>query len=403
MIRKDPSKDTGTSTCRLFLLDLDGRVIGVLDDRLSSQHRTMITSFFKPKARRQPNKASSPGSETFGRTSISTDDSSSVGTATKRRKRDADAADDDDDFDARANDGGGDIASTKRAKVGGDGISHSDARITPPAVTELIEHLEPGIFDDDDGPRCDANADGQEGVQASWKSALARHFATSQFVRLAEFVASERRSHTVYPLAHNTWTALNLCPPSKVKVVIVGQDPYHGPRQAHGLAFSVEHGQAIPPSLRNVYKELCNDPAVPDFDCVPKHGNLVRWARQGVLMLNAVMTVRSGSPNSHAKRGWEATTDEILRAVAASTTGTNSPLVFLLWGKPAFAKAEGVLAKGAFNIKKTHTVICTSHPSPLGATKTSSPFLGSRCFSRCNDALVKNGQVPIDWRVDGPL
>jgi uracil-DNA glycosylase len=359
----------------------------------------MITSFFKPKARRQPNKAFSPGSETSGRTSISTEESSSVGTATKRRKRDAD--DDDDDFDARANGGGGDIASTKRAKVGGDGISHSNARITSPAVTELIEHLEPDVGDDN-GPRCGANADGQEGVQASWKLALAHHFSSPQFVRLAEFVASERRSHTVYPLAHNTWTALNLCPPSKVKVVVVGQDPYHGPRQAHGLAFSVEHGQAIPPSLRNVYKELCNDPAVPYFDGVPKHGNLVRWARQGVLMLNAVMTVRSGSPNSHAKRGWEAATDEILRAVAAST-GTNTPVVFLLWGKPAFAKADGVLAKGAFNNKKTHAVICTSHPSPLGATKTSSPFLGSRCFSRCNDALVKMGLEPIDWRVDGPL
>jgi uracil-DNA glycosylase len=366
----------------------------------------MITSFFKPKAKKQPGKASSPGSESSGgRTSISTDDSSSSSrSATKRRARD-----NDDEEDTRANDGGSDTTSNKRTKCG-EGDSSIPARPKSAAVAELIAHLEP----DGDGPspEADERDRGDGATQASWKSALARHFASSQFANLAEFVARERKSHTVYPSLPNTWTALNLCPPSKVKVVIVGQDPYHGPNQAHGLAFSVERGQAVPPSLRNVYKELCNDPAVPNFDGVPKHGNLVRWARQGVLMLNAVLTVRAGNPNSHAKRGWEAVTDEILRVVVAATTtssntnSTTSPaVVFLLWGKPAVAKAEGVLAKAAAanSQNQQHTIICTSHPSPLGATKTSSPFLGSRCFSRCNDALLQMGHEPIDWRVDGPL
>jgi uracil-DNA glycosylase len=363
----------------------------------------MITSFFKPKAKKEPGKASSPGSESSGgRTSISTDDSSSSSSssATKRRARD-----EIDEEETRANDGGSsDTTSNKRTKCG-DGVCNIPARPKSAAVAELIAHLEP--HDYDPSPEADAQDHGDGATQASWKSALARHFASSQFAKLAEFVARERSSHTVYPSLPNTWTALNVCPPSKVKVVIVGQDPYHGPNQAHGLAFSVERGQAFPPSLRNVYKELCNDPAVPNFDGVPKHGNLVRWARQGVLVLNAVLTVRAGNPNSHAKRGWEAVTDEILRVVAAATTASSdstSPVVFLLWGKPAVAKAEGVLAKAAAaNNQNRHTIICTSHPSPLGATKTSSPFLGSRCFSRCNDALLQMGHEPIDWRVDGPL
>jgi uracil-DNA glycosylase len=357
----------------------------------------MITSFFKPKPRNHSSKASSPGSESSGgRTSISTDDSTNSSSATKRRERD-----EIDEEDACAPDGCSDTTSNKRTKCG-DGVNGIPARPTSAAVAELIAHLEP--------PEADAQDHGDGATQASWKSALARHFASSQFVQLAEFVARERNSHTVYPSLPNTWTALNACPPSKVKVVIVGQDPYHGPNQAHGLAFSVERGQAVPPSLRNVYKELCNDPAVSNFDGMPKHGNLVRWARQGVLMLNAVLTVRAGNPNSHAKRAWEAVTDEILRVVVATTTvrsdsnSTTSPVVFLLWGKPAVAKAEGVLAKAAAaNNQNQHTIICTSHPSPLGATKTSSPFLGSRCFSRCNDALLQMGHEPIDWRVDGPL
>jgi uracil-DNA glycosylase len=365
----------------------------------------MITSFFKPKAKKQPGKASSPGSgSSGGRTSISTDDSSSSSSATKRSTRD-----EIDEEGTRANDGGSDPTSNKRTKCG-DGDSSIHERPKSAAVAELIAHLEP--HGNDPSPEADAQDHGDGATQASWKSALARHFASSQFAQLAEFVARERSSHTVYPSLPNTWTALNLCPPSKVKVVIVGQDPYHGPNQAHGLAFSVERGQTVPPSLRNVYKELCNDPAVSNFDGVPKHGNLVRWARQGVLMLNAVLTVRAGNPNSHAKRGWEAVTDEILRVVAATATtarsdsnSTTSPVVFLLWGKPAVAKAEGVLAKAAAakNNQNRHTIICTSHPSPLGATKTSSPFLGSRCFSRCNDALLQMGHEPIDWRVDAPL
>lgn len=229
-----------------------------------------------------------------------------------------------------------------------------------------------------------------------WRQALRRHLSSPQFASLAKFVASERKSKTIYPPPNDTFSAMNLTPLSEVKVVVVGQDPYHGPGQGHGLAFSVQHGMAIPPSLRNIYKELLNDDAVPDFSTKPTHGYLERWARQGVLMLNSVLTVRKSDANSHAKKGWENFTDEVIRAVDRESGPKG--VVFLLWGKPASKKAESVVRRGG-----RHTVICTSHPSPLGATKTKSPFLGSRCFSRANDALVERGMDPIDWNVDGPL
>jgi uracil-DNA glycosylase len=201
---------------------------------------------------------------------------------------------------------------------------------------------------------------------------------------------------------------LNLTPLDKVKVVIVGQDPYHGPNQAHGLCFSVKRGQKIPPSLRNIYKELMTDPDVPNFQNLPQHGYLERWAQQGVLMINTVLTVRRGDANSHQKQGWEEFTDHVIRAVDRHCRSNKRSVVFLLWGKPASTKARTALLENGSssvdsNTMSRHTVIATSHPSPLGATKTDSPFLGSQCFSRANQALRKMGYEEIDWRVDGPL
>lgn len=226
----------------------------------------------------------------------------------------------------------------------------------------------------------------------AWRQALYdKVFKTPAFARLAKFVATEQRGkHTIYPPPQDIWTSLNLCDLDKVKVVIVGQDPYHGPGQAHGLCFSVKPGQAIPPSLRNVYKELSTD--IDGFK-VPTHGHLVRWAQQGVLLINTVWTVRRGQANSHKKQGWEIVTAKVLQALR------QRPCVFLLWGKPATQCVEQ-----AIPVKPAHHVrLASSHPSPLGATKTKAPFIGSRCFSRCNAALVKMGYEPIDWAVDGPL
>lgn len=210
-----------------------------------------------------------------------------------------------------------------------------------------------------------------------------------------QFVSGCRKSHTVFPPPQHTFAALNWTPLDRVKVVIVGQDPYHGPQQAHGLCFSVHKGQRTPPSLRNIYKELLEDPKIENFQSIPQHGYLERWAQQGVLMINAVLTVRKGEANSHQKKGWEELTDQIVRLC-----GKKKGVVFLLWGKPATKKTETALA--GVN-KSRHTVICTSHPSPLGATKTKSPFTGSRCFSRANEALLAMGHDEVDWKVDGPL
>jgi uracil-DNA glycosylase len=204
----------------------------------------------------------------------------------------------------------------------------------------------------------------------------------------------------IYPPVHDTFSALNLTPLDQVKVVIVGQDPYHGPNQAHGLCFSVRKGVRVPPSLLNIYKELVNDSAVPEFTTIPHHGFLERWAQQGVLMINTVLTVRKGEPNSHAKKGWEAVTDEIIRAVDRASVARNTGIVFLLWGNPATVKAQTILQCSSSKSSSRHKIICTSHPSPLGASKTKSPFMGSKCFSRANQALKELDHDPIDWRVN---
>lgn len=235
----------------------------------------------------------------------------------------------------------------------------------------------------------------------SWSKALRNHFHSSSFEHLATFVAQERLQHTVFPKPADTFAALTMTPLDQVKVVIVGQDPYHGPGQAHGLCFSVLPGQPVPPSLKNVYQELRDDPGVdfPRQGTMPNHGHLSRWARQGVLLLNTVLTVRRGQAHSHKNRGWEVVTDEILRVLDKyCRQQQNKGVVFLLWGKPAATKAQALISSHS-----PHTIIATSHPSPLGARKTNKPFLGSRCFSQCNEALVAKGYKPIDWNVDGPL
>lgn len=218
-----------------------------------------------------------------------------------------------------------------------------------------------------------------------WKEALSDAIASPSFGSLADFLAKERdRGAVIFPPEKDIFSALNSCPFDKVKVVIVGQDPYHGRGQGHGMAFSVRKGILPPPSLKNIFKEAMDDVHIDP----PQHGYLKHWSDQGVLLLNAVLTVRQGEANSHSKNGWEEFTDEIIDTLNNEKEG----LVFLLWGNPAANKASGV-------DEERHTVIRTSHPSPLGATKTKAPFLGSRCFSRANKALENYGKAPIDWNV----
>lgn len=214
-----------------------------------------------------------------------------------------------------------------------------------------------------------------------WKQALKAALDSPSFQELERFVAKERQEATVFPSEEDLFSAFRLTPYADVRVLLLGQDPYHGPGQAHGLAFSVKPGVPSPPSLVNIFKELEADVKVPR----PKDGSLVAWAEQGVLLLNAVLTVRQAQPNSHAGHGWEDFTDAVIRAVSAKT----EPVVFLLWGKYAQKKKKLIDAK-------RHVVIEGTHPSPLSA---SSGFFGSKPFSAVNQALESKGRPPIDWRL----
>lgn len=220
-------------------------------------------------------------------------------------------------------------------------------------------------------------------VDASWQKRLAPEFAQPYMAQLLDFVARERsRGVSVYPPAEQVLAALRWTPYDQVKVVIIGQDPYHGPGQANGLAFGVAKGVAIPPSLRNIYQELQRDVGIP----IPKHGCLQAWARQGVLLLNTTLTVEDGQPRSHDKQGWERFTD----AVVAQLGLHPSPLVFLLWGKAAQLKVAGMR-------KDPHHLILTApHPSPLSAYQG---FVGCRHFSQANAFLQEHGISPIDWAI----
>jgi uracil-DNA glycosylase len=214
-----------------------------------------------------------------------------------------------------------------------------------------------------------------------WNSLLRREFDRPYWAELQDFVRHERERHVVFPPHDEVFAALHLTSFAATRVVILGQDPYHGSGQAHGLCFSVRRGVPIPPSLRNMHKELQQDLGCP----TPSHGNLEHWARQGVLLLNTTLTVREGEAASHHGRGWETFTDEVISAVDAKS----SRVVFLLWGAASRKK------KSLIDTDR-HTVIESAHPSPLSAHNG---FFGSRPFSRANQALRESGQEPIDWAI----
>ena len=216
-------------------------------------------------------------------------------------------------------------------------------------------------------------------IESSWKQMLTQEFEKDYFIRLTDFVRREYRNETVYPPGKLIFNAFNLCPFNKVKVVIIGQDPYHGPGQAHGLCFSVNDGVPFPPSLQNIFKEIHDDLGNP----IPTTGNLTRWANQGVLLLNATLTVRAHQAGSHQGQGWEEFTDAVIRTL----TNKREHLVFILWG--AYAQK-----KGAFIDRNKHLVLTSPHPSPLSAYHG---FFGNKHFSRTNIYLTEHGEVPILW------
>ena len=214
-----------------------------------------------------------------------------------------------------------------------------------------------------------------------WDDILKDDFSSEHYATLRTFLKSEYSSHTVYPGMYDIFNALKYTPYSSVKVVIIGQDPYHGPNQAHGLSFSVREGVPPPPSLQNIFKEIKSDLGLP----IPNHGCLEKWARQGVLLLNAVLTVRAGQANSHKGQGWETITDSIIRHL----NDRQKPMVFLLWGANAGAKS-------ALVTNPSHLVLKCAHPSPLSAYNG---FFGCKHFSKTNKYLSECGLKEIDWRL----
>lgn len=214
-----------------------------------------------------------------------------------------------------------------------------------------------------------------------WAPILAEEFEKPYYLKLRQILKEEYQTRTIYPDMYHIFTALHLTSYEQAKVVILGQDPYHGPGQAHGLSFSVRPGIKPPPSLVNIYKELQSD-----LNCtIPEHGYLSHWAKQGVMMLNAVLTVRAGTPNSHKGIGWEQFTDRIIHLL----NERERPLVFILWGRHAQEKA-------AFIDKNRHCIIASPHPSPFSANRG---FFGSRPFSRANAFLRSQGMEEIDWQL----
>lgn len=218
----------------------------------------------------------------------------------------------------------------------------------------------------------------------SWRDAVGDEFGKPYFSKLTSFLAEERAASQVFPPEDEVFTALDLVPFDDAKVVILGQDPYHDDGQAHGLSFSVKPGIKTPPSLVNMYKELESDLGYPR----PSHGNLVHWAEQGVLMLNAVLTVRAHSPNSHKSKGWEKFTTAIIKALSQRTL----PMVFVLWG--GYAKKKAKLIDD-----QRHVIVQGTHPSPLSAHNG---FFGSKPFSTINRHLRDLGHTPIDWQLPEP-
>ncbi len=217
-------------------------------------------------------------------------------------------------------------------------------------------------------------------MPADWRKVLSAEFEKPYFAKLEQFVAEERQQHQVFPPEGDTFNAFKHTPYKDVKVLLLGQDPYHGDGQAHGLCFSVKPGVRPPPSLVNIFKELHND-----LGCTPPvHGTLTAWADRGVMLLNAVLTVRAHEPTSHKNQGWETFTDAVIRAL----NDRPAPVVFLLWG--AYAQKKQALID-----TKKHRVVTAAHPSPLSVKK----FFGSKPFSRTNAALAEVGEAPIDWQL----
>ena len=216
-------------------------------------------------------------------------------------------------------------------------------------------------------------------LSGSWANALKGEFSKDYYKKLFQTVGTEYKTHTIYPPADDIFNAFHFTPLEQVKVVILGQDPYHEPGQAHGLCFSVQDDVPFPPSLVNIFKEIQSDLGKP----IPATGNLTRWADQGVLLLNATLTVRAHQAGSHQNRGWETFTDAVIHRLAQE----RSHIVYLLWG--AYA-----LRKGAFIDGKKNLVLKSAHPSPLSAYRG---FFGNKHFSQANDYLVATGQTPIDW------
>lgn len=220
-------------------------------------------------------------------------------------------------------------------------------------------------------------------ISQDWSKVLSTEFQKPYYERLYTFVQEEYHRTTVYPAKEHIFAAFNLTPLDEVKVVIIGQDPYHNERQAHGLCFSVvKEQEKIPPSLINIYKELKSDLAC----YIPNHGYLEKWARQGVLLLNTVLTVRAHEANSHQKMGWELFTDAVIKAV----NEIDRPVVYLLWGNPAQAKRKLLT-------NPKHLILEAPHPSPLSSYRG---FFGCKHFSQANEFLLANGASPIDWQIE---
>ncbi len=221
----------------------------------------------------------------------------------------------------------------------------------------------------------------REMLPESWQAVLAEEFDKPYMTALQSFLRAEYASQTIYPPLPEVFTAFQQSTYEGVRVLVFGQDPYHGPGEAHGMSFSVKPGIRVPPSLRNIYKELGAD-----LSCTkPNNGYLLPWARQGVMMLNAVLTVRHKSPNSHQKQGWEMFTDAVIKTISAR----DEPVVFILWGSKAKKKLKLIDAE-------RHHVITSAHPSPLSAHRG---FFGSKPFSRVNTQLAAWGKAPIDWQI----
>ena len=221
-------------------------------------------------------------------------------------------------------------------------------------------------------------------LDASWKSALSEFLLSTKMDELKQFLVAEKNADKlIYPPSSLIFNALNTTPLSHVKVVIIGQEPYHGPNQAHGLSFSVQKGLALPPSLRNIFHELNTDLNIP----ISKHGNLTDWATQGVLLLNSVLTVEAGQPTSHQKQGWEDFTDHVIDVLNEQC----EHIVFILWG--AYAQRKGQRID-----PNKHLILKAAHPSPLAANRGG--FFGCKVFSKSNNYLKQNGIEPINWQLD---